>query len=196
MLKPVEPADNKERKQPRNQVRAEAGTGGRGGSAGGERRGRSTSPPNFSNLVRSISPVRKADPVMSGGRSNPGTDSRPVGNTSQNREVRKAQVTSPARARNRSREDMDRNRGTRDRNRDAREREGAEKRGNVDRNREREREVNPGRVLKTEFKGLVRNIVRAVLEEGDDGQDNLEGNGERRGVVGEKRANNDDCCAM
>jgi hypothetical protein len=189
VLKPVEPADNKERKQPRNQVRAEAGTGGRHGNAGGEKRGRSTSPPNFSNLVRPISPVRKADPVMSGGRSNPGTNSRPVGNTNQTREVRKAQVTSPARARNRSREDMDRNRGTR-------EREGVEKRGTVDRNREREREVNPERVLKTEFEGLVRNVVRAMLEEGDDGKDNREGNGARRGVVGEKRANNDDCCVM
>jgi hypothetical protein len=196
VLKPAEPANNKERNQPRNQLRAEAGTGGRDGNAGGEKRGRSTSPPNFRNLVRSISPVRKRDPVMSGGRSNPGTDLRPVGNTNQTREVDKAQVMSPARVRNRSREDIDRNRDTRDRTRDAREREGAERRGNVDRNREREKEVNPERVLKTEFEGLVRNIVRAVLEEGDDGKDNREGNGARRGVVGEKRANNDDCCVM
>jgi hypothetical protein len=181
VLKPVEPADNKERNQPRNQVRAEPGTGGRHGNAGGEKRGRSTSPPNFSNLVRPISPVRKADPVMSGGRSNPGTNSRPVGNTNQTREVRKAQVTSPTRAGNKSRGDIDMNRDNRDRNRDAREREGAERRGNVDRNREREREVNPDRVLKTEFEGLVRNIIRAVLEEGDDGQDNREVNGARRG---------------
>jgi hypothetical protein len=196
VLKPAEPANNKERNQPRNQLRAEAGTGGRDGNAGGEKRGRSTSPPNFRNLVRSISPVRKRDPVMSGGRSNPGTDLRPVGNTNQTREVDKAQVMSPARVRNRSREDIDRNRDTRDRTRDAREREGAEKRGNVDKGRERENEVNPDGVLKTEFEGLVRNIVKAVLNENDGGQDNREGNGARREVVGERRAKDDICCAM
>jgi hypothetical protein len=203
VLKPAEPANNKERNQPRNQLRAEAGTGGRDGNAGGEKRGRSTSPPNFSNLVRSISPVRKGDLVMSGGRSNPETDLRPVGNTNQTREADKAQVMSPARVRNRSREDIDRNRDTRDKNkndrdrtRDAREREGAEKRGNVDRGREREKGVSPDRVLKTEFEGLVRNIVKEVLDEDDGGQDNREGNGARREVVGERRAKDDICCAM
>jgi hypothetical protein len=186
VLKPAEPVKNKERIQPRNQLRTE---GGRDGNAGGERRGRSTSPPNFSNLVRSISPVRKADPVMSGGRSSPGTDSRPVRKTNQTREVKKAQVTSPVRARNRSREDIDRNR-------DTREREGAGKRGNVDRDRERERDVNPDRVIKTEFEGLVRNIVRAVLDEDDGGQDNREGNGARRGLARERKVNDDVCCVM
>jgi hypothetical protein len=133
---------------------------------------------------------------MSGGRSNPGTDSRPVGNTNQTREVNKAQVTSPARAGNRSRGDIDKNRGDRDRNRDARERGGAEKRGNVNRNRERETDVNPDRVLKTEFEGLVRNIVRAVLNEDGSGQDNREGNGARKGGAGERKANNDNCGVM